>query len=212
MSDGDVMVKVLTKDCRGAWFLYLAFVTATLLLLSGCGFHLRGAIALPESLSSVSIAGTTEYSELGRALYGSLRRGGVAIVAKEEAALHIQILRDEVQRRVLSVNASGKANEYELKHQLRYSVSDREGVFVVPVQDISTTRAYTFDPNNLLATGDEEQKLRKSIIVSSAQQLLRQLSAAMRHETRQQVKSDKPAGTTDTPAPVVSPQNGNQKK
>ena len=161
--------------------LFFALVTSTSILLTSCGFHLRGAIALPETMSNVSIEGTTEYSVLGRALYGSLRRAGVAIVAKDEASLNIQILRDEIQRRVLSVDASGKANEYELKHQLRYSVSNRDGVFVVPAQDIITTRAYTFDPNNLLAKGDEEQKLRKTIVASSALQLLQSQGFLLDH-------------------------------
>lgn len=183
-------------------FFKLLFAMSVTLLLAGCGFHLRGAIALPESMSSVSIKGTTEYTELGRALYRTLRRAGVAIVDAKDASLHIKILRDEVQRRVLSVDSSGKANEYELKHLLRYSATDRENVVMVPGQEISTVRTYTFDPNNLLAKGDEEAKLRKTIIERSAQQMLRQLSAAMRHQAGQPQAQPKVEPATDTSTPA----------
>ena len=201
------MLRSFAQYCRLARIFSLALVTSTSLLLSSCGFHLRGAIVLPESLSTVSIQGTTEYSDLGRVLYNSLRRAGVSIVPVTDAGLHLQILKDEVQRRVLSVDASGKANEYELKHLLRYTATDRKGVPVVQEQDISTTRAYRFDPNSLLAKGDEEQKLRKDIIRSSAQQMLRQLSAAMRHQVAHQnsvdnaeITPEKPTSLPATPA------------
>ena len=177
-------------------------MTSTSILLNGCGFHLRGAIVLPESLSTVSIQGTTEYSELGRVLYRSLRRAGVSIVPEDEAVLHLQILRNEIQRRVLSVDANGKANEYELKHLLRYTATDRQGAPVLREQDISTTRTYRFDPNSLLAKGDEEQTLRKDIIRSSAQQMLRQLSAAMHHQAAHQGSVDEGEVTPQKPTPI----------
>ena len=185
----------------------IALLVVTTLQLSACGFRLRGAIKLPESLSTIAIEGTTEHSDLGRVLYRSLKRGGVTIVARTEAALLLQILKDDVQRRVLSVDATGKANEYELKHRLRYSAVDSKGEPLVLDQEISTVRAYQFDPNSILAKGDEERKLRKDIILRSAQQMLRQLSAAMKTHAARQAKEDKveptPANSTSiemTPA------------
>lgn len=179
------------------------FVVSLLLVLvvqlSACGFRLRGAITLPESLSSVAIEGTSEHTDLGRVLYRSLKRGGVIITSADEAGLRIQILRDEVLRRVLSVDAAGKANEYELKHLLRYTAIDKEGHEIVRAQDISTVRAYKFDPNSLLAKGDEEKQLRKTIILSSAQQLLRQLTAAMRQQDTRNDTSVETAPATTTP-------------
>lgn len=177
-------------------------LTILVLQLSACGFRLRGAITLPESLSSVSIEGTTEHADLGRVLYRALKRGGVSITSAEAAALRLQILKDEVHRRVLSVDASGKANEYELKHLLRYTAVDKNDKVVVRAQDITTARAYKFDPNSLLAKGDEEQKLRKTIILSSAQQMLRQLTAALRQNASLKTDGTKPVVTPVTATPT----------
>ena len=116
--------------------LLITLLALLTLQLSACGFRLRGAITLPESLSTISIEGTTEYTDIGRVLYRSLKRGGVIITSADEAALRLQILRDEVVRRVLSVDAAGKANEYELKHLLRYTAIDNKGQVVVEAQDI----------------------------------------------------------------------------
>lgn len=185
---------------RRQWL--IALLILLMLQLSACGFRLRGAIALPESLSTISIEGTTEHTDIGRVLYRSLKRGGVIITSADEAALRLQILRDEVVRRVLSVDATGKANEYELKHLLKYSATDSKGKVLIDAQEISTTRAYTFDPNSILAKGDEEQQLRKSMILSSAQQLLRQLSAAMRRHAAQQTA---PANKADTATEQTKP-------
>ncbi|MFO7603417.1 MAG: hypothetical protein R6X06_06345, partial [Gammaproteobacteria bacterium] len=99
------------------------------------------------------------------------------------------------------VDATGKANEYELKHLLRYSAVDDRGAILVEAQDITMVRAYRFDPNNLLAMGDEERKLRQTVILSSAQQLLRQLSAAMRRHAAPPT----PAPDSEAPATAVEP-------
>ena len=191
LSDKDMTMQLFNRKYFLSFFFTLALFASASLLLSSCGFRLRGAITLPESLTSIAIEGTSEHSDLGRVLYRSLKRGGVTIVPTAEAALRLQILKDEVQRRVLSVDATGKANEYELKHLLRYAAIDSKGEALVLDQDITTVRAYQFDPNSILAKGDEEQKLRKAIILSSAQQMLRQLSAAMRRHAAQQTDVDK---------------------
>jgi len=184
--------------------LLVALLVVITLQLSACSFRLRGAIKLPESLSTIAIEGTTEHSELGRVLYRSLKRGGVTIVSTTDAALRLQILKDDVQRRVLSVDASGKANEYELKHRLHYSAIDNNGEPLVLDQEISTVRAYHFDPNIVLAKGDEERKLRKDIILRSAQQLLRQLSAAMKTHAAEKTKEMKQQSAPVDPASIKS--------
>ena len=184
--------------------LLIAVIVLMLSQLSACGFRLRGAITLPESLSTVSIEGTTEYTDIGRVLHRSLKRGGVIITSADEAVLRLQILKDEIVRRVLSVDATGKANEYELKHLLRYSAIDNTGKVLIEAQDISTVRAYKFDPNTILAKGDEEQKLRKAMVLSSAQQLLRQLTAAM-HRQSSKAAADKKTEPVSEPAQTNTP-------
>jgi len=89
-------VKLFNKHHCLSIVFTLALVTGTSILLSSCGFRLRGAITLPESLSTIAIEGTTEHSDLGRVLYRSLKRGGVSIVSTSDAGLRLQILKDEV--------------------------------------------------------------------------------------------------------------------
>jgi LPS-assembly lipoprotein len=68
---------MISRDltARGSWLLAM-----TLLLLAGCGFHLRGQIEIADSIQPVAItaaAGSPVAAELAR----RLRSSGIALVS-----------------------------------------------------------------------------------------------------------------------------------
>ena len=56
----------------------LALATA---LLTGCGFHLRNALNLPENLGPVRVLASDPYSPLGELLADGLKRAGAEAAA-----------------------------------------------------------------------------------------------------------------------------------
>ena len=63
------------------------------------------------------------------------------------------------RRRVLSVSAANQPNEYEITYTVSFSVTagDKE---LLPPQEVSATRTYSFNEPLLLAKGHEEDVLR----------------------------------------------------
>lgn len=148
------------------------------LLLAGCGFHLRGSGADDIALSDMPLM----YLQSGNPQSGMLeelqRRGrlhGANFTLESSAAeLALNITAESFDRRVLSVGSTGKVREYELHYAVTYHVLDKEGVEKL-ANRISLVRDYRFDENQVLGKEAEEKQLRQNMVRDAAQQIMRQL-------------------------------------
>jgi len=147
---------------------------------SGCGFHLRGQIDLPEALVEVALQGPKPYGELGVAIRnGFTRMGGQVVESPQLASSVLVITRDTSQRRVLSVDISGQANEYEVEYTLGFHLDDPQGTNLVVPQSITLRRQYRFEPTQTLAKADEEARLVREMREDAVRQMLHRLKAGL---------------------------------
>lgn len=160
----------------GALLLYLGLALVLSDALVGCGFHLRHPVKLPPRMDAVYLQGAPAFGDLGRDISRSLQLSGSSLTTERATATAILIIhRDQVRRRVLSVNRAGQVNEYELTYYLRFELQDPKGRVLVPAQTISLVRDYIFDPNNVLAKGNEQAQLRQEMIDFAVRQMLRRI-------------------------------------
>ena len=156
-----------------------SLVVLWLLVLTGCGFHLRGSmtLALPDNLKTISIEGINLNRGLGRELKRSLTNAGVSVVAGgDHDALILTILENNIDRRVLSVGSDAKVSEYELRAIVRFSVKDKHGT-LLENQQVEGQRDYQFDKNQVLSSEEEENLLRQQLNQQLIQSILRYLFA-----------------------------------
>lgn len=147
---------------------------------SACGFQLRGEIDLPEALSEVAIQGTKPYGELGVLLHNGITRIGGQVVESPQLARSVLVItHDTSQRRVLSVDIIGQANEYELDYTLGFRLDDPQGSNLVVPQSINLRRQYRYDANQTLAKADEEARLVREMRENAVRQMLRRLKAGL---------------------------------
>jgi len=150
------------------------FATA-LLVLAGCGFHLRGAVPLPAVMHKTYVDGdsaTTLVRELKLDLHGA----GVQVMrAPTQASAILRIIEARQASRVLSVDASGQVREYELSLAVRYALTGPHGAQLAAPRHVVVVRDYTFDPNNPLAKANEKELLRKEMERDAARSILRRL-------------------------------------
>lgn len=151
------------------------------LLLSACGFHLRGAVDVPAALKETRIVGTAEFAPLTLELKKVLTNAGSTVLAATAAASSTITISNELyNRRVLSVDAQGRVAEYALVYSFYFQVSDAGGAIMVPRQKIELNRDYRFDPNNVLAKDREEAQIRTDMIRFAVRQLMRRIDATLR--------------------------------
>lgn len=145
-------------------------------LVSACGWHLRGTLALPEGLDRVYLNSQPDARVLSGMLQDLLAANQVDVVDSPAAAqMVINLLSYREERRVVSIGDNTLVTEYELIAQAEFSIEDAQGNTVLPPSDASVVRAYQFDQDNVLGKAEEERLIREEMRRELAQQIIRRL-------------------------------------
>ncbi|HZV54985.1 MAG TPA: LPS assembly lipoprotein LptE [Rhodocyclaceae bacterium] len=145
-------------------------------LLSACGFQLRGAYSFPFDTLYIALAESSELrSVIKRNVEASTQTRIVAAPADAQASL--TILGDVVLKKIMSLNSAGRVREYQLERTFTFRVTDPKGQEFLPPNTIRITREMTFDDAAVLSKEAEEVLLWRDIQNDLVQQLLRRLAA-----------------------------------
>lgn len=150
------------------------------IVLTACGFKLRGNVELPPVLQDTYIQSEAPFTGMARALRAQLKQSGANVLESEEQASAIlKINHERSENRVLSVGSSGKATEYELFDEVSFSLSDSNGKVLIASQTLRITRDLVFDQNQLLGTISEAEGIHRQMRASLARQIIMRISAGM---------------------------------
>lgn len=146
------------------------------MLLTACGFHLRGSTELPFRTLWV---GFSDASPLGTEFRRYIRSGtSTKLVANaKDAEARLQVLGESRDREILSLNADGRVREYTLYYSFVFKVDDGAGRDFIPPTRITLRRNITVNENTQLAKEAEESLLYRDMQSDLVQQLLRRLAA-----------------------------------
>ncbi len=149
------------------------------LSLTACGFHPRGDLTLPKYMSKTYIQGATPYSDLETDLRRALDNAGAQVITvPQDATAQLRILHEEFGRRVLTVDVTGKAREYELFYTVDFAVDGADGKPLLSHQLQTLTRDFTFDETQLLGKANEEDLLHGEMRHEMVQRILRRIERA----------------------------------
>ena len=144
--------------------------------LSGCGFHLEGRVPLPQPIRRPYIEAPDQQSDFVQSLRREMLISGAHPVdSPGRATAVVDILDDAVTSRVLSVSAQNRPTEYQVTYTVRFSVS-AGGRQLLPPQQVSSMRSYSFDETLLLAKQHEESILQQAMGQDLADIVMRRLS------------------------------------
>lgn len=151
-----------------------------ILVLSGCGFKLRGGQPLPTNVTQVTVAGATSHSPLRRALEKRLSLYQIKQVKdvlpdQKDQTIAIILLPDSLDRRLLSLFPTGQVAEYELVFSVNYHV-------IFPNQEpqlieFNVTREYQDDPDAILAKSRELDLVLGEMRTQAADRIIRLLAS-----------------------------------
>ena len=171
---------------RSVMALRYPLVIVALLLLTACGFHLRGyKEAVTLQASSIYLQ-TADSGDIAQAVRAQLKAGNTRLTDTAEAAQYVLSLgRQKLERRVLSVSATtGKAEEYQLILSVLISITGPDGESLLSDQIIRVSRDYTFDEDAVLGKSSEEEVLLGDLANQAADQILSRLDAVTRQQAR----------------------------
>ncbi len=159
--------------CKGvAGWLFLATLV---LLIAGCGFHLRGSQGDFAALPPVLVKGD---GAAGAELKRALRSGGTSVVEDAaQARLVVTIVNERRDRRASAVGSAGRVQEYELNYVVRFRVNDPAGAELSPEQSVAVQRVYSFDSTDVNAKSNEEDDLYRGMVFDVVRQILIRVQA-----------------------------------
>ncbi len=154
------------------------------LVLSGCGFHLRGALALPDDTPPVRVISTTPYSELVTILERNLRSAG-ATVADDDAKgdlARLEIVSERWGDLPIAVDEQGRAQEFSLRYAAIFAFRNPDGSEMVPQQVVELSRDYVSPPEDATGTSTEREILADELRREMAASILRRIDSVIRAE------------------------------
>jgi len=150
---------------------------ACCLLVTACGFHLRGQATLPFETLYVNASNDSPFvAELKRALLSGTN-ARLSDNPKDAEAI-FQLVSETRDKQILSVNTGGTVAEYELRMRVSFRLYDNKGQNWIVPTEINLKREVSYNDTNVLAKDYEEAQLYKDMQSDAVQQVVRRLSAA----------------------------------
>lgn len=153
---------------------WATFSVACALLLSACGFQMRGLADL--AFETIYIQGPN--FTITKDLKKALAINGVTIVnSPEEADLLFNTMSQHYAKRILSLSGGGRVTEYELIYTFNFRLRDAGSELWGPVQSIEGRRDFSYDDTQVLAKSYEEARLREDMEADAVREIMRRLVA-----------------------------------
>lgn len=153
---------------------WLALLLA--LLLTACGFHLRGAGSIPtfESLYVQDGGAPTIARDLKRALSNS----GVKLTSSpEDAQASLELMSEASTKNILSLSGGGKVREYEILYQVIFRVRETGAELWGEPQTVNLRRDFSYSDSALLAKEAEEARLSTDMRAEAIREVLRRVGS-----------------------------------
>lgn len=157
--------------------LRLGVTLVALASLAGCGFRLQGRVPLSSALTITHVAADDVQSDFVQELRRALLASGVRLSpARADATAVIEVQRDDLIERIISISARNIPREYELTYTVRIRVLRGEREVLAP-EEISLSRDFSFDERALLAKEREKESLRAALARDLVGIVMRRLSS-----------------------------------
>ncbi len=148
-------------------------------VLSGCGFRLRGAQNF--AFDSIYVA-MPDASGLGNELRRQLASNGKLRVIRDaaeapKAQVVLDGLQDQRERVVVGLTASGQVREFQLRVRFRFRLRTPAGKELISDTEILQQRDVSFSETTALASEQKDLLLYRDMQSDVVQQVLRRLAA-----------------------------------
>lgn len=188
---------------------HLSFIFLFFLTLTACGYQLRGSIELSEDMKDLYLENAS--GQLRQEISDTLKFSkGRLVGTPEEAGIVIKVLKESMKVHVLSVSATGKANQFELLYDLLFSIYSPEGELLLGNQRVQSQRSYFNDQEEILAQTSEEQLIRTEMYNQAVRSIILRAQIAMENSQKKK-DTDKQDAKKEQTSKTEKPQKEEQK-
>ncbi|GEM_PF-360469 len=165
----------------------LGVALALLVLVTACGWHLRGAgqgALEGQRLAVQSEVGEGELLQLTRQ---SLRRFGAEVVNADAEAPMLVLLGNNTRRRTIETDDDGRARAWELTYRLSFMLrpaatsasGDERGAPLIRTRTVRASDTYEAAPRNVQAEQAQRERIRQELRDEALRLMLSQVASAL---------------------------------
>ncbi|MCM1511569.1 MAG: LPS assembly lipoprotein LptE [Oxalobacter formigenes] len=149
---------------------------AGILLLSACGFSLRGTggdYTLPFKTLYINLPANTYFAAI---LRRQIESAGATVMAEpKQAEASLIVLANTKTRETLSLSTAGRVREYALFYTFRFQVTDRQNQLLLAPAEIRLRRTLTYSESQAYAKEKEEEMLYENMENDVIQQVVQRM-------------------------------------
>lgn len=164
--------------------------TTTLSLLiavvvTSCGWHLRGNNKLDTNLSTIYLSGLGKQSDFYRSLSRSLNANDIVITNSALKAEYTLVMQNrKTERRTATVSSSARVSEYQLTESIDIIILDAKGTQLLENTTLQAERFFDFDENNVQSMNEEANLLQKEMLNDLVLKVMLQLHSISQRSPR----------------------------
>lgn len=151
------------------------------LVLSACGFHLRGDGGTSFRHGILVDGPGTQGNAIANAFGTALTDAGGRVasnLATANAVLYLH--RAQYLRQSITLSRTGRSTGFDLIYRISYEIRDPQGKVLQPRKELESKREYFNDQTLPLAQLSEEAQIREELEKETAQILLRRVALALK--------------------------------
>ena len=141
-------------------------------LLSACGFQLRGTGTNEMALKELNVTARDAYGQTVVQLRKALQGSGVNVASGAPYTLDLVNERDD--QRTASYSGSARSSEYELSNMLQYEIRGQNNLSLLN-DKIEVQKVYVHDGNNLTGSDQEASQVRREMRNELVQRMMLRL-------------------------------------
>ena len=153
----------------------LIIASLSVMILSACGFQLRGSLALPSEIEPIMVIGKKSFRS---ELFNTLRVYDIKITRdKEQANSTLELIDYQSKRRTVSLGRGDKVAEYQLIETVRYQLLNKQGNTIIKPRTLTDRKILQNDSSQIASTSQERDLLRKEMRNNLIAKIIGQLRA-----------------------------------
>lgn len=141
-------------------------------LLSACGFQLRGTGTTELAITELDLSARDAYGDTVKLLRQTLENSGVKVYSG--APYKLVLAREQENQRSLSYSGAGRSAEYELTNVLSYEIRGQNNLLLLN-DKLQVQKVYLHDGNNITGSVQESSEVRDEMRRDLVQRMMLRL-------------------------------------
>lgn len=151
------------------------FIVLLAVVITGCGFQLRGSLNLPPNLKAMTVDGPEPYSPLLVQARDILKSAGIE--TPDDAPYTLYVIKEELGKTRFTQNQNVLYDEFMLTHMAKFELRRHDGTLISKPQELTEMTLFQDDKSTAGTKINEENILREELAQKLAVKIMRRVQA-----------------------------------